>query len=67
MLKNKLTPQEFCTWFQGFLDYSQDKTLNSEQVRLVKERLQSVFTKVTGNKDKVSVEDYPANKPVTYC
>ncbi len=41
-----MTPEQFTTWLDGFLSNKQNK-LDKEQTALVKQKLNTVFTKVT--------------------
>ena len=37
-----MTPNEFCAWLQGTLEFGQLKRLNPEQLSIVKEKLSAV-------------------------
>ena len=42
-----MTPENFTFWLQGFFELTDTEELSKEQVAMVKEHLQLVFTKVT--------------------
>jgi len=52
-----MTSQEFCYWLQGYFEVSGNETLTPEQVKIVKDHLKLVFTKVTPS------YEYPPNHP----
>ncbi len=42
-----MNEREFCYWLQGLLELSDVKTLDENQVKMIKDHLQLVFNKVT--------------------
>lgn len=53
MNETKITPESFCYWLQGFFELTDwSGELTEDQVEMIKEHLQLVFTKETGNKSK---------------
>ena len=42
----------FCYWLQGFFEMTEADTLSKKQVLMIKEHLNLVFTKVTGDVKK---------------
>jgi hypothetical protein len=42
-----MTERDFCYWLQGLFEISDPKTLDEDQVSMIKEHLQLVFNKVT--------------------
>jgi hypothetical protein len=42
-----MTAQEFTYWLQGFLEISNAKSINEEQLEIVRKHLALVFTNVT--------------------
>lgn len=43
-----MTPQEYTQWLDGYLT-DKNSELNAQQVKTIKEKLQTVFNKVTPN------------------
>ena len=44
---NKITPEQFVYWLQGFFEMSNPDFVNPKQTEMIKEHLKLVFTKVT--------------------
>ena len=44
-----MTPQEYINWLDGFLSSNNSKELNEEQTQKIKQKLDTVFNKVTPN------------------
>jgi hypothetical protein len=42
-----MEPRDFAYWLQGFFEVSNAKTLNEEQVAMIRSHLETVFKKVT--------------------
>ena len=42
-----MTPENYCYWLQGLFELTNSEELSKEQVVVIKEHLQLVFTKVT--------------------
>jgi hypothetical protein len=42
-----MEPRDFAYWLQGFFEVSNAKTLNEEQVAMIRSHLETVFRKVT--------------------
>jgi hypothetical protein len=42
-----MTPENFCYWFQGWLELERPETITPEQVQEIKNHLDLVFNKVT--------------------
>jgi hypothetical protein len=42
-----MTNEQFCFWLQGFIEIGNPEALTKEQVQIIKDHLQLVFTKVT--------------------
>lgn len=60
-----MIPEQFITWFQGFLDFNPDlKTLNEEQTKRLKDKLSTVFNKVTPNTNLPNIPKTNIN-PIT--
>jgi len=51
-----MTHQEFTYYLQGFFENVNPTSINEEQTALIKEKLQSCFNKVTGQKQ--AFDDY---------
>lgn len=45
-----MTAEQFCYWFQGFLEVSNSKQMSKGQQQIVIDHLQTVFKKVTPNR-----------------
>lgn len=45
-----MTPENFCYWLQGYLEISDSKDLDSNQLDIVKDHLKLVFNKITPNR-----------------
>jgi len=45
-----MTPQEFCYWLQGFLEISNARKIDADQLTIIKDHLQLVFKKETPNR-----------------
>ena len=58
-----MNSQEFCYWLQGLFELTETKTLSAQQVEIVKNHLQLVFTKVT---DDVVINNNVSAPIVTY-
>ncbi len=46
-MEEKLTPEQFVYWLQGFIETSNPKSINKEQTKIIKDHLNLVFNKVT--------------------
>jgi hypothetical protein len=64
----------FAYWLQGFFEVSNAKTLDKEQVQIIKDHLDLVFNKVTPNRNEESSKSNDLNIPFevdfipkTYC
>jgi hypothetical protein len=42
-----MTTEQFAYWLQGFLELSENKTINERQVKIIKDHLALVFKKET--------------------
>lgn len=42
-----MTTEQFCYWVQGFLEIQDPKNITEEQVKIIKDHLNLVFTKLT--------------------
>ncbi len=51
-----MSEKNFCYWLQGFFEMTEADTLSKKQVLMIKEHLNLVFTKVTGD-DKKQLRD----------
>jgi hypothetical protein len=40
-----MTAEQFIYWLQGFLELSENKTINEKQVKIIKDNLASIFKK----------------------
>jgi hypothetical protein len=59
-----MTPQEFTSWLDGFLTHCPNiRSLNEEQTKRVKDKLSTVFNKVTPN----STNSFPKSPAVFDC
>lgn len=45
--KTNMTPENFCYWLQGLLEVGDPTTLNQNQIKIIQEHLNLVFTKLT--------------------
>lgn len=45
----------FAYWLQGFFEVSDAKTLDKEQVQIIKDHLNLVFNKVTPNRNEIQI------------
>lgn len=48
-----MNAQEFCYWLNGYLEMSDDKFINENKTKMIKEHLSLVFNKVT-SVDKIN-------------
>ncbi len=48
----------FVYWLQGYLELSQDVSLNDEQIKIIQEHIALVLTKVTQHKVGIAVTDH---------
>lgn len=70
-----MTEKEFVIWLHGFLEISGAKTLDENQLQVIKNHLITFFVKVTPDRNKIAVESiigsntlfhhHPPTK--TYC
>lgn len=44
-----MSEKNFCYWLQGFFEMTEADTLSKKQILMIKEHLNLVFTKVTGD------------------
>lgn len=44
--EDRLAPENFCFWLQGFIEMSGATSINEEQMKVLKEHLELVFKKV---------------------
>ena len=51
ILEKKMNAQDFCFWLQGMFELTNTKTLSKQQVEIIRNHLQLVFTKVTPDVD----------------
>ncbi len=51
-----MSEKNFCYWLQGFFEMTEADMLSKKQVLMIKEHLNLVFTKVTGD-DKKQLRD----------
>lgn len=42
-----MTPQDFCYWFQGFIEIADPKELSEKELQVIKDHLALVFKKET--------------------
>jgi hypothetical protein len=49
-----MNEKEFCYWLKGYFEISNSKKLNEEQVKILKDHLELVFTKVTPDYSNIS-------------
>lgn len=54
-----MSEKNFCYWLQGFFEMTEADTLSKKQILMIKEHLNLVFTKVTGDDKKQSRENVP--------
>lgn len=47
MENEKMTPEQFCYWLQGYFEMSEAEKLDEKQVKILKDHLSLVFKKVT--------------------
>ncbi len=47
--EEKITPEQFIYWLQGFIEIEDPKFLNEKQLSIIKDHLNLVFKKVTPN------------------
>lgn len=52
-----MTEKEFVIWLHGFLEISGVKTLDENQLQVIKEHLNTFFVKVTPNREKDDVSE----------
>ena len=45
--EEKMTPEQFVYWLQGFMEMAEPKNLSEKQVQMIKDHLAQVFTKKT--------------------
>lgn len=51
-----MTPENFCYWLQGLFELTDSDTLSTQQIQIIKNHLQLVFTKVTPDIELEDVE-----------
>jgi hypothetical protein len=56
-----MTPEQFCYWLQGLVEIGKPEQLNKEQIQIIKEHLDLVFTKVTGDQTIIIRENSPCD------
>lgn len=56
-MNNKITAEQFAYWLNGFFELSEAKSLNENQVEIIKNHLNLVFDKVTPNIGVTSKEE----------
>lgn len=44
--QDRLDPEKFCYWLQGFIEMSGATSINEEQMKVLREHLELVFAKV---------------------
>jgi hypothetical protein len=49
-----MTPEQFCYWLQGLLEGGKEKSLSPEQIRMIKDHLNTVFEKVTPTRSSMT-------------
>jgi len=57
-----MTPRDFAYWLQGFFEVADTDDVKPEQIRMIKEHLSLVLTKVTPTMEELKEEpkvDYP--------
>lgn len=47
--EEKMTPEQFCYWLQGYFEMSETEKLDKKHVKILKDHLALVFKKVTPN------------------
>ncbi len=52
-----MTEKEFVIWLHGFLEISGATSLDEKQLQVIKDHLNTFFTKVTPNRDKKKDEE----------
>lgn len=57
-----MTPENFTYFLQGFLEISNAKKLDENQVQIIKDHLDLVFNKVTPDRSKSVLQDLKPNK-----
>ena len=57
-----MTPRDFAYWLQGFFEVADTDDVKPEQIRMIKEHLSLVLTKVTPAMEEPKV-DYPPFQP----
>lgn len=53
-----MTEKEFVIWLHGFLEISEAKTLNEQQLQVVKDHLETFFIKVTPDRKEKEQNDF---------
>lgn len=56
-----MTTEQFTYWLQGFLELSENKTINERQVKIIKDHLALVFKKETP--DRTETKEHPQTDP----
>ncbi len=62
-IENKLSPERFIYWLQGFLEIEEPKDLTEKQLNIIKDHLNLVFNKVTPNYTQTT----STNNNIKYC
>jgi hypothetical protein len=66
-----MNEKEFIMWLHGFLEISEATTLNERQLQIIKDHLDTFFTKVTPERKQEDddlfkqIEKYKQSKPIT--
>jgi hypothetical protein len=53
-----MTEKEFVIWLHGFLEISGATSLDEKQLQVIKDHLNTFFTKVTPNREKKKDDDH---------
>lgn len=67
-INEKMNPESFCYWLQGFFELSDAVSLTEKQVKIIKEHLEYVFTKghlvtpICGEVTVTEVSQKPSNE-----
>lgn len=54
-----MTPEQFSYWLKGFFEISGAETLDKDKVKIIKDHLDTVFTKVTPQTTRHSITPTP--------
>lgn len=59
-----MTPQDFVYWLQGYLEIQDPKTINEQQIQIIKDHIALVLKKETPNRGLKPAQDWVFSDPL---